>query len=288
MRGSVRGSVVVQESGTPVADAAIEVVRSGGGYSPPLSLTDAFGSFQVDGLPAGDWIFKALGPSGEAGDARAPVFDNAVSAVTVEVTQSPSSSATGQETWLVRGRVIRGDGKPVPNASVTMVNQDGLPQQDLAVVTDSSGTFVLDAVPPGRWVLHAFTPAQETGSATVEDADDVLSDVTIHVGPPPGRSRRVAREPTRWEQDMPGSVRGRVTRGKTGEPVTDASISVVRGAGPAPDISPVTDAHGVFALDGLPPGEWVLAAFAPDGAKGEVTVQVTSGTVANATINLRR
>ena len=83
---------------------------------------------------------------------------------------------------------------------------------------------------------------------------------------------------------MRGSVRGRVLRRETGEPVPDATITVVTGSGSAPDIAPVTNDAGMFSLDGLPAGEWVLRAISPAGGTGEATARVSAGAAANMTI----
>ena len=83
---------------------------------------------------------------------------------------------------------------------------------------------------------------------------------------------------------MVGSVRGRVVRSQDGQPMPDASITVVSGAGPAPDIAPLTNQEGAFSLDGLPPGEWVLRAIGPEGETGEATALVSAGSVADVTL----
>lgn len=82
---------------------------------------------------------------------------------------------------------------------------------------------------------------------------------------------------------MTGSVRGYVVN-EDGTPVADATIIVVRGAGPVPDIAPVTDDHGSFALDGLPEGNWRLRAQSPGGEVGEVGVVVFDDSVSEATL----
>ena len=86
---------------------------------------------------------------------------------------------------------------------------------------------------------------------------------------------------------MQGNVRGRVVRMKDGQPIQDATITVVSGAGPAPDIAPLSNQSGLFSLDGLPVGRWSFRAIAPDGQSGEAAVTVTADVVANVTIQVR-
>lgn len=80
-----------------------------------------------------------------------------------------------------------------------------------------------------------------------------------------------------------GSIRGRVVRDNS-EPVTDATIIIVRGPGPAPDIAPLTDSNGSFALEGLPAGDWHLQVRSPGGETGEQIVRVANDSPTNATI----
>lgn len=313
MRGSVRGSVVRAETGDPIVGATIV-------GSPSWSLpsdewgepqravisarTDRTGGFGFDNLLEGHWVLRTEGSRGEIlGEATVHVFDNALSDVTIAVrglppippadipsdieerpTRRPPQAMPGG----VRGRVVRlYNGKPVPGVTITVVSGEGT-EPDVAPVTDDEGWFALDGLPAGEWLLRALGPAGETGTATVQVFDNALSDVTIEVGGLPRAPRRGGgiRPPNRTERGMRGSVRGRVVRMDNGEPVADATITVVSGAGPAPDIAPLTNDAGVFNLDGLPAGEWVLRAIGPDGETGEATAQVSAGSVADMIIRI--
>ena len=59
------------------------------------------------------------------------------------------------------------------------------------------------------------------------------------------------------------------------------------GAGPSPDIAPLTDSGGWFKLDKLQAGEWVLRAHGPGGETGEATVMVSVGSAVTTTIQVR-
>lgn len=306
MRGSVRGCVVLAANGMPVPDARIELVRSDGTQPDIRPWTDSGGWFQLDALLPGSWMLSAAGPAGEIGSAITEVFDNALSDVTIEVAAShpePERSTRGDSdapaksnddplplAGSLRGRVVRGDGSPVASATITVVHGDGT-LADIAPLTDVAGWFVLEGLMAGKWVLHALGPAGEKGDATVNVFDNAHSEATIEVGAVPVRPPRrnsAARTASKMERDMPGSVHGRVEQADGGKPVPDATIAVVKGAGPAPDIAPLTNAQGRFALDGLPAGEWVLAALTPTGETGEVTVRVSRGAVTEAVIRVYR
>jgi hypothetical protein len=161
--------------------------------------------------------------------------------------------------------------------------------------TDDAGWFAVDGLRAGEWLFGARSLDGSTGEANVQVFDNAQTEVTIEVA---GAPRAVRREsPGRSKRSRPngksggnvhltGSAGGRVVRGRAGRPVADATITIVRGAGPAPDIGPMTDRSGRFVLDGLMEGEWVLRALAPDGAIGEGTVHVSTGHVAQVTIEV--
>jgi hypothetical protein len=84
---------------------------------------------------------------------------------------------------------------------------------------------------------------------------------------------------------MKGSVRGYVmTEG--GVAVEGATVVIVKGPGPAPDIAPMSDRNGSFVLDGLPEGTYLLRAFGPDEQTGETSVSIYDNSVTDAEIVL--
>jgi hypothetical protein len=189
--------------------------------------------------------------------------------------------------------------EPVPGASVLGRGPGARPAMPeswpgrsvlhLAGRTDNAGCFTFDNLREGNWVLWMERPGGEIlGEATVRIYDNALSEVTIEVGESlvPAKDSPATRPPNTTEPDMPGSVQGRVVRADNGNPLGDATITVVRGAGGAPDIAPLTDRRGRFALDGLPAGEWVLRALGPGGETGETTVRVVSGSVVDTVIEV--
>jgi hypothetical protein len=67
-----------------------------------------------------------------------------------------------------------------------------------------------------------------------------------------------------------GTRQGRVVDVE-GRPVAGATVSVVWGTVPVPEMALLTDANGGFRL-ALPPGRFRLRAHAPDSASGEAEV----------------
>jgi hypothetical protein len=67
--GSVRGRVLRLGDETPLGDVAI-TIHGGPGSAPDLSaVTNEDGQFELDGIPEGRWVIRALSPAGESGTA---------------------------------------------------------------------------------------------------------------------------------------------------------------------------------------------------------------------------
>jgi uncharacterized GH25 family protein len=209
----------------------------------------------------------------------------------------------------VQGYVVRGDrGTPVSGATVSLAYDAGATADEKPglhhQVTNSAGWFAFDRLREGNWIVCAQTPEGGRGEARVPvfdnafsevriqlnglhrwiatlDSDDRMSDVSSGDKASGGSKRGGQRVST-------GRVQGRVVYVGNEAPVDGATISIVQGAGSAPDIAPLTDASGRFALDGLPPGAWVLRALGPGGAEGRAEVRVVGDSIVDVLIRIGR
>jgi uncharacterized GH25 family protein len=223
MLGSVNGNVMRAYDGRPIAGATITVVYGAGPVPDIAPVTDEDGYFALDGLQTGEWVLRAVGPTGGEGEAKVPVFDNAVSDVTILL--------NGVHRWMADA---------------------------LIGVTDGSADVASTRVDSTRMTTETAQHAK---------------------GPQVSSTGKTQTAP-------PGSLQGRVLLEDTGMPLSDATVSVVRGAGPAPDIAPMTDAAGRFSFDGLTPGRWVLRALGPNGESGEAEVRVYDNESADMVIEV--
>jgi heat shock protein HslJ len=82
MQGSVRGYVLTAEE-LAVPDATIVIGESPGPVPDIPRVTDADGSFALDGLAAGRYLFRAFGPGDAVGESWVTVYDNSVSDVEI-------------------------------------------------------------------------------------------------------------------------------------------------------------------------------------------------------------
>ena len=312
MRGSVRGTVVGAENEYPIAGLIVLGRQPGvpGGWRPrsPISTrSDRAGGFAFDDLSSGEWVFTSEGVAGEVlGRAVVQVFDNALCDVTIAVrgmavappvpdvylepvTDVPSPCAPAAPVpGSVHGRVVQDNGHAFPGATISVVSGEGS-EPDVLPVSDADGAFTVDGLAEGEWLLRAIGPNGETGTAICHVFDNALSEVTIEIVIPQRPQRPPRRRPnqgpsTPSERGMRGNLRGRVLSKDDGQPIADATITVVSGAGAAPDIAPLSNASGLFSLDGLPVGRWTFRAIAPDGQSGEASVTITADALANVII----
>ena len=221
----------------------------------------------------------------------------------------------------IYGYVVRVDPeRPVAGAKVTLLGDLGSAPgatQDGVRSSNGAGWFTFDEVPAGMWRVVATGPAEGRGEARVSVFDNAITEVTIGLNGlhrwrattmnadqvndmqdlisdedgevrgtpaqcgPSGTQAPAPRDPVRI-----GSVRGQVVRGTSGLPVPDATIGIIRGAGPAPDIAPMTNAEGRFAMDGLPWGVWTLSAMDRDGQRGQAKVRVWGNAAAEIVIQI--
>ena len=195
-------------------------------------------------------------------------------------------------TWLpVVGAVIEGSGQaPRVRSDRSWADGSWLAPQ-VSSLTDAAGRFMFDDLRQGEWLVRVEGAGGETlGKAVVHVLNNALSEVTIEVSgpfaPPPAYPHLpdAGRPAPMQPPSVMGSIRGRVVSAADARPVADATITVVFGAGPAPDIAPITNEDGWFAMDDLPCGRWRLRASGPGGEIGEAAVEVFDDALSEVTI----
>ena len=297
--GSIRGQVVGAD-GRPIGEAT-GTVAVGAGQAPDIAaMTDQLGWFALDNLPVGQWRLRAMGPSGATGEAAVEVFESELSEMTIAIADAgtagsqPGGRPTERPHELVgslSGRVIRADDNEPLGEVAVMIVRGPAAAPDVASVTDRDGWFALDDLAPGSWHLRADGPNGETGDATVHVEGGALSEVTILLARRDGdevmpAATATLRTANRRRRVVTSTVRGRVVRADSGEPVADAAITASGGPSAAPDIAPLSDADGLFFLDGLAPGQWQLSALGPGGETGQTGVTLETSSISNVVIRV--
>lgn len=167
-------------------------------------------------------------------------------------TPSPSPKPAAETITLgtIRGRVVSNDGRPLTTATVMAQGVSATPSIKIKPV-DAEGSFVLEDLPAGLYIVMATAPG--------------YVDETLTTGDPSELPRHVIGSRLRIAMIKGGVITGTVTDAK-GQPVVGVTVQASPPGGAAPLSSFVdakngeTDDRGVYRLFGLPPGQYTVAA----------------------------
>jgi Carboxypeptidase regulatory-like domain len=86
--GSIVGKVIDAMTGYPIENASVMIV-SGPSAAPDIApLTNTSGGFSLSGLAAGEWLVRAIAPSGSSATQRVQVFANEVAMSTISISDN--------------------------------------------------------------------------------------------------------------------------------------------------------------------------------------------------------
>ena len=185
-QGAVTGTVI-DADGNPVAGAMVvirgEMQRRGERPYLNTMQTNDEGGFGFRRVPAGNYMIGAMA-RGLGGVRQAiEVADGEVTEVGLQL---PGAKGGGDqpEVGSVTGRVIDADGNAVAGAKVMMVPADGMRRhRALTARTADDGSFTLDAVPVGRYVIAAMARGLGADRERIAVAADQATDVELQLQP---------------------------------------------------------------------------------------------------------
>src|SRR5580692_7549015 len=264
----VAGTVLNAITGEPLRRAAVTIPQA-------ADLTGPAGDFRFCNLPAGDYFANAEKPGFTTAGARVFVGPSREDVLLRLVPLS-----------VVSGIVADAAGDPLPNVLIQLIAifvRDGrrhvLVQS--TVTTDDRGRYRLPVVTSGRYYLRAggwadapdpsageaFAPVYYGGAAELPSADPVSVE--------PGHDLRAD-----FSLDLRTAYRIRGTLAGF-SPLLPARVELL-GAGNEPISTPVAlnSATGVFQVDDVAPGSYLLRATQGEGPKrlrGELPLQVSGG-----------
>jgi hypothetical protein len=227
--GSIAGRVT-DGSGHAIAGLSVNIygASTANGDISFAVLTDASGSYELDGLPAGPYLIR-LGNNGGT-DGRV---------VTIAANLAPQNADFALTAAVIRGHVVASDGATImPGATVNLVRGG---QLVASAMTDTNGLFQFRALLTGDYSLTAGLSGAGISSNTtvnIRTTADLVQTVLAL-----------------------GSLQfsGTVT-GPGGGVLTNATVLLFRaGSAPAPvSFAASTGADGTFAISGLVAGNYVL------------------------------
>jgi Carboxypeptidase regulatory-like domain len=171
----------------------------------------------------------------------------------------------------IRGFVSRRiGGLPAPRASVVLLSAGNCAAPERTTAADDYGWFAFRDIAPGHYRVAV------KGGQVQDVRVDPMSSVTLEFmidGKAPAHQ-------------IGSTIAGKVVRLDNGLPVQDASVMIVSGPAPSPDIARITDEFGAFSFSGLAPGEWLLRAIAPTSQSGQRSIYVASEATALTSIEI--
>ncbi|MEA1263371.1 carboxypeptidase regulatory-like domain-containing protein [Microbacterium sp. STF-2] len=262
--GSMSGTVTADVGGAALAGIQVSAQRDGAlGRSD--AVTDATGGYTLTGLADGTYLVRFSAPDRSF---ATEYWNNASDSLGAQrVTVTNGSAATGIDAALA----------PAPSASITGTvtrEDDGTPVSGIAVsvtgpgtawasgFTDASGTYTLNALPAGSYIVrfqpegtdlkreywqNAFDYSQATPVVLAEGEAVSGIDASLVAG---------------------GAIAGVVTRADDGAPLANVTVNALDANGEIVAFAR-TNPAGAYVVGGLPAGSYRVQFGAP--APGLVT-----------------
>lgn len=254
------------ESGPDAVVAAGSItglVRDGAGQGVPgaevatapvsgVAVTGATGSYTLAGVPAGTYTVRVT-RAGFAPAVREGVVVESAGTAVVDLTLVPEETA---------GRVVgtvasAADDEPLGGAAVTLTPGDATTTSDATTTTDAAGRFVFEGVAAGDYTVTATLDgyAAATATATVTAGED--ASVALSLSP----------------EATAGVIEGTVARAAD----CTAPIAGARVVTEPASVEALSGSDGLYRLEGVAPGTYVVRATADGYEAGQGAATVTAG-----------
>lgn len=270
-RGEVRG-VVRTHTGTPIANASIEVRSAGRPFLIARALTNSRGEYALR-LAEGGYDLKARQQlfqddtnrvSVRAGGATRADFElrqtrtSTTGTVVGTTTLPPPVTLKGQ----LAGRVTDGNSKPVAGAIIAL-------QRQRRTTTDQEGNYTVTQLTPNSYRITVIKDGYTAEEKTINVRGGISTRQDFVLKTAGGAIRQVGRLPTAGVVlARTGQIAGRVIDGKTGAPLAGVNVSI---AGQSPV---TTGADGSYSFTNVAPGTYQVTARKSGFTAGQKSVTI--------------
>ncbi|WWB87080.1 carboxypeptidase regulatory-like domain-containing protein [Priestia aryabhattai] len=229
--GTITGTVVNAQTGTPLSGAVLQVFQSGSTTPVANTVTDQNGSFSLIGLAPGEYslVSQATG----FGSVAVGTVVTSGNTITITVQAPPFPG-------VISGRVTDFSGNALSNATVRLLDSN----QNVVGIgsADLTGNYTIGNITAGTYTIIASASGFATNTQGVTIApDQVLSNFNIPL------------------EENPGTITGQVTSSGTGAPIPGAIVtirSLQQGSGGIVVGTVNTDQQGTYLVKNLAPGEY--------------------------------
>ncbi|GAB1765757.1 carboxypeptidase regulatory-like domain-containing protein [Priestia megaterium] len=256
LTGTITGTVINQQTGTPVQGANVEIRQfSPAGPIAATTVTDGLGVFTIPNLQPASYTVIAQATNFGTQAATTTVLPNDVSTVAIGLTLLPGT---------VQGTVRNENtGAPLEGAIIRVIRRDGTVVDE--VLTNAQGFFTIGGLPADSYTLVAISSdfQRQTIGFTVVPEQTTTVDVNLQLNP--------------------GTLKGTVTDFFTGGPIANAIVLVFPSQSITSIARGITNENGQYTILNLAPGEYNVVATATNFARGGVgaVISADSTTVAN-------
>ncbi|HUI57835.1 MAG TPA: carboxypeptidase-like regulatory domain-containing protein [Bryobacteraceae bacterium] len=254
----IRGTVVENQTGHPLARASVTLEPVAGSAGPRLSIrTSSYGAFEFPSLPAGTYLIAASRRAFAAVQYGQKRWNSSGTPIAVAESDSVVLNIRLPRFGSITGTVVDENEVGMPEYEVAAYRNTRPPQFVAKAVSDDRGMFRIYGLPPGAYLVRSLakqyedggyipTFARETQNVDQAYVTDVELDQQVdqvNVRPFPGLLYTLAVQavPT----DPPN------------QPVTMTLVS---------SMGRQTVQTAIHSFPALPPGEYEVFAQAPSGA----------------------
>lgn len=252
--GTLTGTVK-DPSSTPLSGAVVTIKN--GNIVINTVITDAQGNFVIQGLAPGTYSVLASATNYQTSFGAVTIMANATSQISFSLIPQPG---------FANGQVIdSGTSQPVASATIDLL-QNGIIVASL--LTDSQGNYNLVGLAPGQYTIRATANNYRIVTVGIT----IISNQTVTLN---------------FNLDsLPGSVNGLITDSLTSLPIANATIKIYQGINLI--TSSLSDANGVYNLQGLAQGNYNIVVNADNYQNYTQGVSVQANQVVTVNVSLQQ